>query len=337
MEPYRELEKKFGDWASAPNMVGCSSGTAALHLALESLDLSPGSEVIVPEFTMIACARAVTTAGLVPVFVDCTDDLLIDIDLVTGAITDKTEAIMPVHVYGRRCDMDAIVEIAKHQKLVVIEDMAEIHGVRPHHLSDAACWSFYKNKIVFGEEGGAVSFKNGGDANKARQLRSLGFTDSHNFLHIPRGMNYRLSNAHAQLILSSLESIEYNVNKRFMVETWYNELMPSSWKMPKRDAVWVYDLKLPGVNTSQVVSELNDRGVAARLGFKPMSMQPEYQTKYHHLRAFGASQEIIYLPVYPDMDTSHVMSIWQHLHQSVEKVAAPTPTVSYLAPVDGQG
>ncbi len=162
MEAYQLLESEFGRWVGVENVVACSSGTAALHLALESLQLQAGSEVILGDFNMIACARAVTLAGLKPVFVDCCDDLTMDPDLVRSRCEvdgGKAEAILATHIYGRRCDMKEIHSVARDYDLFVVEDLAEAHGVHPHVDTDASCWSFYRNKIVAGEEGGAVAFK----------------------------------------------------------------------------------------------------------------------------------------------------------------------------------
>ncbi len=312
MQAFEILEEEFGKWAGVQNVVACSSGTSALHLALEALQLPLGSEVLVPEFTMVACARAVTMAGLTPVFVDCLDDLLMDpsklyekwINITYWGPSAKTKAIMPVHVYGRRCDMDSIIRLAKANDLKVIEDLAEAHGVPVHPQTDAACWSFYKNKIVAGEEGGAVAFKSKANADLARKLRSVGFTKHHDFLHHPRGFNARLSNANAELVLRSLKDVERDRVERRIVETWYSEIIPDEWKMPYRDAVWVYDLRIPGLpNVDAVVRYCNEHGVAARHGFKPMSQQPEYccESGWMNLNAYKLSREVLYLPVYPDL------------------------------------
>ena len=302
MQAFEKLEQEWGKWAQVSNVVACSSGTSALHLALEAFRFPLGSEVIVPEFTMIACARAVTLAGLVPVFVDCGDDLLINPDLIEEKITNKTVAIMPVHVYGRRCNMEAISEFTYHPYgLEVFEDLAEGHGIPKHKCSSAACWSFYQNKIVAGEEGGAIAFRYSAYADYARELRSVGFTKDHNFLHHPRGFNARLSNANSELILKSLRVANQNIWKRKEVESWYMSL--DDWQTGGwRDAVWVYDVRIPNVDIEAVVRKCNEQGVAARCGFKPMSMQPEYREDFwEHLNAYRLSQEILYLPVYPDM------------------------------------
>ena len=314
-EPYLELEEEFAKFAGYPkeNMVLCSSGTSALHLALEAMQLPTNSTVVVPELTMIACPRAVSLARLKPIFWDCYDDLLVDI--LRFPTVNSFQAVMPVHIYGRKCDMVSVVVWAKENKAKIVEDLAEAHGVKPHPLTDAACYSFYRNKIIAGEEGGAVAFKDVEHAKLARQLRSMGFTDKHDFLHVPFGHNYRMSNAHASLILPSLRNFEENTVKRRQVESWYNETVPENWHMPPRDAVWVYDVRVPeNVNTTELVGRLNSQKIAARLCFKPMSMQAEfYNVYYKTTNAYRLSNRVIYLPVSPAMTKDDVKNIVEKL------------------------
>lgn len=308
MQAFEQLEIEWGNFIGNPNCVACATGSAALHLSLETLKKpawNSHARCVVPEFTMVACARAVVMADMQPVFVDCDEQLLMQLnDLPTWNV----RAIQAVHIYGRHLDMDVLANWAMHNDVVVIEDMAEITGVKPSRYTDAACWSFYKNKIIHGEEGGMIAFKNPEDAAKAKQLRSLGFTEDHDYMHIPRGHNYRLSNVHAELILRSLALYEIHNKRRRQIEDWYNELVPKEYQQPKRDAVWVYDIRIPGLNKSkqdEIVSTLNSQGIAVRYGFKPMSMQPEFRDhiNYHLgcINAFSASQEVIYFPVYPNM------------------------------------
>lgn len=317
MQMFERLERDLASWIGVEpgNAVVCSSGTAALHLALESLNLPSGSEVIVPDYAMIACPRAVVLAGLTPVFVDCRDDLLIDPDWIDEAASrcKNVRAVMPVHIYGRRCDMDAIALLARKHQLHVVEDMAEAHGVPVHPESDAACYSFYKNKIVAGEEGGCVAYPGISEcpasrAYLARQLRSLGFTDQHDFNHIPRGHNYRLANVLANPILASLKNVNENLQIRRRIEQWYDVPCEPAWRMSPRNKVWVYDLRIPGmtqVQQNSLVAALQAAGVAARHGFKPMSRQREFQ----QCRVFGnnvaacLASEIVYLPVVPGVTT----------------------------------
>ncbi len=328
MEPYQQLEEawsRFNDLDPA-GMVACSSGTAALHLALEALQLPQGAEILTPDFTMIACPRAVTLAGLTPVFVDCDERLLMDPALVERALLGRgAGAIMAVHVYGRRCDMVRLQHLAGTYGIPMIEDLAEAHGVRPNGNTDAAAWSFYVNKIVSGAEGGAVWFRNREHARLARSLRSLGFTDAHDFTHRPRGHNYRMSNVHAELILDSLLgdgcmvgpgrwNAAERIERRREIESWYDVACPAEWRMPPRDAVWVYDLRVKGVTVEQqdgVVKELNGTGIAARHGFKPCSSQEEYErhravwavSREGGTQAERASREVVYLPVQPGVTT----------------------------------
>jgi dTDP-4-amino-4,6-dideoxygalactose transaminase len=267
---------------------------------------------------MIACARAATLTGLLTDFVDCDNRLLMDIETIDP--TDLHEAIMPVHIYGRRCNMSGVTDYASRHGLAVIEDMAEIHGIQPHRDTDAACWSFYRNKIIHGEEGGMVAFRNPDHAARARELRSCGFTDKHDFLHVPRGMNYRMSNLHAAAILPSLEAVESNLEKRRTVEGWYDAETPSGWQMPPRDVCWVYDVRIPGMSEKtqdRVIRELNGQGISARHAFKPMSRQPEYLGDYKGLNAHRLSAEVIYFPIRPDNTRDHVRRCMGALRSAV--------------------
>lgn len=318
-EPYQILESELSKWAKEPHVVACSSGTAALHLALEALKLPVGAEVIVPNFAMIACARAVTMAGLTPVFVDCNERLCLDLDLVDEACTARggmVRAVMPVHIYGRRCDMDGLHTLAKKYDLYVIEDLAEAHGVPKHPDSDAACWSFYKNKIVAGEEGGAAAFRYESWADHARQLRCLGFTTNHDFQHTPRGHNYRLANSLAKLILDSLTKVQNHLHARRVIEGWYNYECPDVWKMPAREVPWVYDLRIPNLSCTkqaEILCGLREAGIEARHAFKSLTRQEEYRYCYRYSNAAGpqetnadmASREVIYLPITPSYGGPH--------------------------------
>lgn len=307
MEAYEELEEQLRKWSGCNDVVVCSSGTAALHLALEAFQLKPGSRVLMPDYTMVACARAVSMAGLQPIFVDCDYNLLMSRKCTYDALeSSNVSAIMGVHVYGRELDFRGIID--NSNGAIVIEDLAEGHGIKPSPYTDASCWSFYKNKIVHGEEGGAIGFKDLEVSKYARCLRSLGFTEQHDFTHVPRGHNYRMSNLHAVPILQSLSMFETSLKIRRAIETEYNNRCPGAWRMPHRDVVWVYDLRIPGLKKEEqdsIVSALNEVGIRARHGFKPMSLQEEYRMyavfggNTHN--AYKMMNEVIYLPCDPHM------------------------------------
>lgn len=329
MESFERLETELQEWSGMPHVVVCSSGTAALHLSLEVLDLPPGSEVIVPDMTMVACARAVRLAGLEPVLVDCDNLLLMDgkhAETAMGFVprpggTDvnptKVKAIMPVHIYGRRCDFDGLLgmriqhtggSLGDPNYVYVVEDLAEAHGVTPWRHTDAACWSFYKNKLVRGDEGGAIGFRDPALAAKARQLRCLGFTDRHDFQHIPRGHNYRLANVLADKVLDSLSMFAANVWLRRLIEAEYESRCPEAWRMPPREVPWIYDLRIPGmdeVTQDRVIEALHSAGIGARHCFRPMSEQEEFKgcRLVGNGNAARLSKTIIYLPLTPGLVT----------------------------------
>lgn len=343
MHPYEQLEiewAKFND-LDPKGMVACASGTAALHLALEAFQLPPGSEVITSDFNMIAVPRAITLAGLTPVFVDCDERLLMDIKCRDSGVRILSEyaphALVVVHIYGRKCDVESLRGIAgTYVSIKVVEDLAEAHGVKPHPQTDAAAWSFYRNKIVAGEEGGAVWFRDPVHAEIARELRCLGFNKQHNFYHRPRGHNYRMSNLHAAWILGeiSVNGAGYggmNPNRlsrahnlleyRREIEGWYDEFCPDAWRMPPRDAPWIFDLLLPRTDTlsdvvlsDYVVGCLRKEGIEARCGFKPMSSQEEFN-RCRRIKRCGhdkcveegmasvLSKRVMYLPIEPGKTT----------------------------------
>lgn len=326
METYQRLEREFSDWAGLPNTVACSSGTAALHLALEAFRFPLGSSVIVPEYTMVACARAVILAGLRPIFVDCGKDLLLRTDLLDAVVRPDTVAIMPVHIYGRICDLKAIHDWAWKRSIYVVEDRAEAHGAATldkfgNSLSHAQCYSFYRNKVIAGEEGGMVSFSDPARADLARCLRSLGATPKNDYDHLARGMNYRLSNSLAETIRNSLDLAPFNIPKRARLSEVYSKHLPKEWHMPPRETNWVYDILLPPeINTFQVVRRLQEKMVEARLGFKPMSSQEEFLAPHFKtLLAWEMSQRIIHLPLSPRLMLDEVVQICNLLQETVHE------------------
>lgn len=326
MQPYEELERKWAEFngLNPAGMVACASGTAALHLSFEALQLPPGSQVITSDFNMVAVPRAVVLAGLIPVFVDCDNRMLMDFDLLPKN-PPYPRALVATHVYGRRCPMEWFDGLESDERTrpenrcYVVEDLAEAHGVRPSKHADAACWSFYRNKIVAGEEGGAVWFRNRTHADLARQLRCLGFTAAHDFDHVPRGHNYRMSNLHAAAVLDSLEwatgtGRHSSITLRREIESWYDEHCPAQYRMPRRDAPWVYDFRVRMTEEKQneLVRTLNEAGIAARHAFKPMHRQREfvanagYAATMRMTRPWNstiASREVVYLPIQPGVTT----------------------------------
>ena len=306
---YLELENKFASYIGVGGCVTVNTGTAALHVALEALQLPSDSEVIVPQFTMVATAWAVYYSRLKPVFVDCGDDLLVDIDDLISKITLKTKVIMVTHIYGRVANMDKIAEIACMYNLRIIEDAAEAHGCtwkdKMVGSFDIGCFSFYRNKIVCGEEGGAVTSNDLEFIEKVRDMKSMSFGDKHNYMHHQIGFNYRMTNSQASLILQSLKNVNKNITLRRKNADYYDTLVPNKILMPKRDVPWVYDIKVPD---NKIVDFFKNQNIPARYGFKPVSMCAPFNIDATTTNAYRLSKHIMYLPVDPVLTNQQIQN-----------------------------
>lgn len=309
-------EISFGDfipqfedaWASYNGYkygVSCNSGTTAMYLALLALGIGEGDEVIVPEFTMIATAWAVTYTGATPVFVDCLDDLTIDPKLARKAITKKTRAIMPVPIYGRPVSRE-IYELANSHNLLIVEDMAEGHGIKPK--GDIACFSFQGNKIITTGEGGMCLTNDKRIADEMRKLSSLYFDEKRTLIHQRIGHNFRMTNLQAAIGCAQIGRIGELLEKRQRVAFWYDKYLPKKYLMPKRDVVWMYDINC-GDKQEEIKVGLYDLGVDSRYFFKPMSQQPMYLGEYEELEAYKWSRRGLYLPTHPDLSEENIKYI----------------------------
>jgi len=307
----KEFEKEFAKFNEYKHGVACSSGTAALTLALRALGIGPGDEVIVPEFTMIATAWAVTYTGATPVFVDCKDDLNIDPDLIEEKITSKTKVIIPVHIYGRQCNMKKIMDIAYNYNLKVVEDSAEAHGVKP--VGDIACFSLFANKIISAGEGGICVTNDEKLAMQMEHLRAMAFTPTHDFIHKKLAYNFRMTNLQAGVALAQLERIEEILEKRRKIEEFYNEKLKNIkgiTLLPKRNVLWMYDILAEDKENLQ--KYLEEQGIETRQFFKAMSQQPMYyNANWKNLNATKYGYSGIYLPTYADLteeDQEYIVS-----------------------------
>ncbi|MFD7667122.1 DegT/DnrJ/EryC1/StrS family aminotransferase [Streptomyces sp. NPDC059788] len=300
----QRFERAFADYNGVAHGVSCSSGTAALTLALRALGIGPGDEVIVPEFTMIASAWAVTYTGATPVFVDCGDDLNIDVTRIEEKITARTKAIMPVHIYGRRCDMDAIMDIAYQYNLRVVEDSAEAHGIRP--VGDIACYSLFANKIITAGEGGICLTDDPQLAGQVAHLRAMAFTKDHSFLHKKVAYNFRMTAMQAAVALAQTERLDEILATRSEIERRYDEGLagiPGITLMPRRDVLWMYDLRAE--RREELREFLAGESIETRLFFKPMSRQPMYlDPVWPSLKANTFAEDGLYLPTHTGLTAS---------------------------------
>ena len=295
---FKVLENKFSEYIGTEGCVTVNTGTAALHVALEALQLPKDSEVIVPQFTMIATAWAVYYSRLKPVFVDCDDSLLIDVNKIEENITKNTKVIMVTHVYGRVVNMDSVVALANKYNLRIIEDAAEAHGCTFNNKMvgsyDIGCFSFYRNKIICGEEGGAVTSNDREYLKVVEDMKCMSFGSKHNYMHDRIGFNYRMTNGQAKLILQSLENVDKNIEIRRQNADLYDSILHTDYHMPKRDVPWVYDIK---IENNDIVDILKQKGIAARHGFKPVSTCAPFMSNKNTEKSKYYSKKIMYLPV----------------------------------------
>ena len=313
-----QFEQEFAALCQRRYGIAVSNGSVALDLAVHSLGLAPGAEVIIPTFTIISCAAAVVRAGLVPVTVDC-DPLTwnASADDVAAAITSKTAAIMLVHVYGLPVDLDPIIELAKKNNLLIIEDAAEMHGQRYKgkpcgSFGILSTFSFYANKHITTGEGGMILTDDEALAERLRGLRNLCFQPERRFVHEELGWNARMSNLQAALGLAQVQRLDSTVQKKRKMGAAYNTLLADNnmirTPVDRTDYAynnyWVYGVVLSDCfphSTSEVMHRLNLLGVGTRPFFWCMHEQPVFKKAGHfadvrHPNAERIARRGFYLP-----------------------------------------
>ncbi len=291
-----EFEERFAKYCGVKYGVATSNGTVALHLALTSLEIGQGDEVIVPTLTFIATANAVRYTGAKPVFVDSHPDYwCVDPKKIEEAVTTKTKAIIPVHLYGHPCDMDLIMDIAKKYNLFVIEDAAEAHGAeykgkKVGSFGDISCFSFYGNKIITTGEGGMCSTNNKRLAEKMKILRDHGMNPNKRYWYDVIGFNYRMTNMQAAVGVAQLEKINKFIDKKREIAKWYTEALQ---KLSRSGLIklhpemhwakcvyWLYSILIEnkfGLNRDLLIEKLNKVGIETRPFLNPIHIMPPYK------------------------------------------------------------
>ena len=313
-----QFEEAFADFCGAKYAVGVSSGTGALFLALLAHGVGPGDEVITTPFTFFATGESISTVGATPVFVDI-DPVTYNIDpnLIEAAITPRTRAIMPVHLYGQPADMDAINAIAEKHGLVVIEDAAQAHGSRYNGqragvLGDSACFSFYpsKNLGCYGD-GGAVVTNDPKVAEEVAKLRNHGRMTKYE--HDELGYGHRLDGIQAAILGAKLPHLDdWNAGRRDRAAR-YNELLAdlpvtTPWNLPNVEPVYhCYTIRVQeGIDRDAVVQHLKENGVGVGVHYPiPLHLQPAYDFLGLPAGSFPisekASREVLSLPLYAEL------------------------------------
>ena len=287
------FEEEFAKYCDCKYAVSVCNGTIALHLALLSLDIGIGDEVIIPSFTMIASAFAVCYTGAKPVFVDADKDTFnIDVTKIEKKITSRTKAIMPVHIFGKICNMDAIIALAKKYNLYIIEDAAEAHGAtyrgkKAGSFSDVAAFSFFANKNITTGEGGMNVTNNEDIAQKAKYFKNVCFpiNGPRNYSHDDIGYNYRMSNVVAAIGLAQVEKADDYRAMRIRNNELYRKYLEGVpgiifQSLPEEgciDVCWMNTIVLDpekfGHTKDETVTFLKSQNIDTRLLFKSMSRQ----------------------------------------------------------------
>ena len=291
----REFEERFAKRAGRGFGIAVCNGSAALDAAAAALDLGEGDEVIMPTFTIISCAAAVSRLGAVPVLIDCDADTWnMDVSRVEERITDRTRAIMAVHIYGLPVDMDPLLDLAGRHDLDVIEDAAEMIGQeyrgRPcGSFGRISTFSFYPNKHVTTGEGGMIVTDDEILAERCRGLRNLAMKAPRRFVHDELGWNFRMTNMQAAVGLAQLERLDEFVPRKRHIFDRYTELLDGveALQLPvdKTDYAtninWVYgvviDDEVP-FDADEAMRRLAKKNVGTRPFFWPMHEHTVYRS-----------------------------------------------------------
>jgi dTDP-4-amino-4,6-dideoxygalactose transaminase len=316
------LESEFAQYCGCAYAVGVDSGTSALELALRAYGVGPGDEVIVPANTFIATALAVSSAGATPVLVDV-DPLSYTIDVagLEDAVTNRTRAVIPVHLYGHPADMDPILEIARRRQLVVIEDACQAHGARYKgrpigSLGQAAAFSFYPSKNLGAcGDGGMITTNDQDAARSLRMLRNYG--QEKKYHHLTRGYNRRLDNLQAALLRVKLNQLDVWNESRRECADWYRGLLSEVVLTPAvadyAEPVWhLYVIQL--ADRDELQAYLGERGIGTGIHYPiPIHLQPAYHDLGYRAGDFPIAEHtagrILSLPMYPELQQTAIEEV----------------------------
>ena len=287
-----KFEKAFAKYIGSDDAITTSSGTTALHLALETLGVKENDEVIVPNLTFAASINSIIYTGAKPIIIDVNkDNLCMDIEQINKRITERTKCILVVHLYGYPCPIDEILDLAKAKNILVVEDCAEALGTyyRQSHVgtkSDASTFSFFANKLISTGEGGMVVFKEKNNCDKARILRDHGMDKNKRYWHNHIGFNYRMTNLQASIGLAQIERILILLKNKTNIKKKYNQIFANHCELlqmppePKNglSSNWLYTVKINfDVNIELLIKLMRNKGIDVRRVFIPLSEMPIYK------------------------------------------------------------
>lgn len=308
------FEKEFPAFLGAEHGVATCNGTVSLHLALVALGIGAGDEVIVPTFTYIASVNAIHYTGATPVFVDSDRDTWnLDPRLIEDLITERTKAVMVVHLYGQPADMDPIMEIARRRGLAVIEDAAEAHGALYRGravgtIGTASSFSFFGNKIITTGEGGMVVTNDANLADACRHLRGQGVSSTRTYWHDVVGFNYRMTNIAAAIGVAQLERVRDVLDRKRHIAERYASNLASVESVTLQhqpdwaeNVWWMVSVLVEPARRDDFMAFLKEEGVDTRPFFHPAHTMPMYPSE----RSFPVAEYLgsagVNLPSYPGL------------------------------------
>ena len=333
-----DFERRFATALGAEHAVGVTSCTGALHLALLALGVGPGDEVLTTPLTCIATATAILQAGARPVFVDVEPETgNLDVAQLEAALTPRTRAVVPVHLFGQMCDMRALRAVADRHGLVVVEDAAHCvegtrDGVRPGALSEAACFSFYATKSLTSGEGGALVVRDAGLAEQLRLLRLHGMTSSANERErrgytpwdmVVMGWKYNMDNLQAAILIPQIDRLAANLARRRALAARYTERLRGvdgvrlPAVLPDVAHAWhLFTVQVDGHDRDAVVAALGRAEVGVTVNYPPVHLTRYFRDAYGHGPGeFPVAERIgaatISLPFYatmPEADVDEVVA-----------------------------
>lgn len=328
--PVRMFEEAFAERWGMKHAIAVNSGGSALFLALWTLGVREGDEVLVPAFTMIATAGAVTQCGATPVFVDSEPGTgNIDVAQIEAKINARTRAILPVHIYGHPCDMDPIKRLARDYGLFLVEDAAESHGAtyrgqQVGTFGDAACFSFYANKIITSGEGGMILTNDDKLAHQLRHTRAYDFDEERHFWHKRLAWNFRMSSLEAAVGRAQLERLDELVRLRNDNADYYAEHLDGLVEfLEQKDyatpVCWMFGILVRDKQERDgLMQHLEDNGVETRTFFLPLHRQPVYKSS----DAFPVAEDLgdrgLYLPSSSHLSAEDKETVVRHVREYLE-------------------
>lgn len=309
------FENDFAKYIGMQYGVGVFNGTVALHLAMLTLGIGEGDEVIVPSFTYVASVNAITYVGATPVFVDSKlDTWQMDPDDVRKKITDKTKAMVVVHLYGHPCEMDELTALCRENDIFMIEDCAEAigseyKGKKVGSFGDVSCFSFFGNKTITTGEGGMLLTNDISLYDRAKRIKDQGNAKYRMYWSDIVGYNFRMTNIQAAIGCAQLERIDEFVKKKILVGQKYRDGFlnyPIKTLEPVGDVIhtyWMCNILLERAELrDELRTYLEDKGIETRPTFYPVHTMPMYSQKYQkHNNAEHISYRGINLPSYPEL------------------------------------